>query len=51
MQIVLTQKERSTSLIMHLIFWFFLKVTLREVAGFENDVAFQVNIKAELVCV
>lgn len=36
---------------MHLIFWLFLKAVLREVAGFDNGIAFQVKIKADIVYV
>lgn len=52
MQIVLTQKERdihrpNTAFDILVVF----KAALREVAGFDNGITFQVKIKTEIVCV
>lgn len=52
MQIVLTQKERDLHKPNNAFdILLFLKAALREVARFDNGIAFQVKIKAEIVCI
>lgn len=43
-------KRRTSLKYLHLIFWLFLKAALNEVARFDNGIAFQVKIKAEILC-